>query len=1058
MTFNSESEFEEAVVSELLKKGWGNKGSNKENSPRVLKYATKDQLLKNWADILLQNNPQIDRLNNIPLTKTEMQQIIEKINELRTTLKLNSLVNGKTISIKRDNPNDIAHLGKEISLKIYDRNEIAGGKSVYQIVEQPIFNTNDRMLNDRRGDLMLLINGMPLIHIELKKSNVPVSEATNQIEKYSHEGVFDDFYSLIQIFVAMTPEETVYFANPGRDGRFNPDYYFHWEDANNEPVNKWNEVVEQLLNIPMAHQLIGFYTVADDTDGVLKVMRSYQYFAASRISDKVAMMDWNEPNIRGGYIWHTTGSGKTMTSFKSAQLIASSNNADKVIFLIDRIELGIQSLRDYQGFADADESVQATENTDVLISKLKSNNPQETLIVTSIQKMSRIDGEKKSRENDIKLINKKRIVIIVDECHRGQFGEMHQKIRDTFPKAVFFGFTGTPIFEENQKNKSMTADIFGDELHRYSIADGIRDKNVLGFDIYKVQTFKNQDLRRAVALEKAKAKTEEDAIKNSEKSKIYYEYMNKPMATYTNEDGETINGIEDYIPMTQYRTREHREMVIENILENYNHQSHERMFHSIFATSSIQEAIEYYRMFKEKNTELRITMMVDPSIDNNEGAILKEDALKEVLIDYKNMFGLAFSLQSMDVFKKDISLRLAHKKVYSHLNSNETIDILIVVDQMLTGYDSKWINTLYLDKVLKEENIIQAFSRTNRLFDPELKPHGTIKYYRKPYTMEKNIELAIKHYSGDRPYGIFVPKLEENVNEMKRIYKDIKEVFNSSGIEDFSHLPEDKESKKKFVSLYNDFSKYLAAARIQGFEFSKDEEKFSGEGELNISTLKIEEKKEEYDVSEKIKKEDYEALKQRYIELGKQSECSVEETYYDIKGYLAEADKIQINNDYMNSKFQKYLRALKQENISEHELVERLNELHKSFAMLDQNTQKYANVFLHDIQNGSIQIDESKSFMDYITEYQKKAENDVIKNIVNCLGVDENKLRGLTKTYIDGANINEYGRFDDLKNTVNMEKATKYFNEKEKREVSPFEVNIKVDELLRKFIITGIIE
>ena len=203
-------------------------------------------------------------------------------------------------------------------------------------------------------------------------------------------------------------KETVYFANPGPDGKFNPDYYFHWADYNNEPINEWDKVASTLLSIPMAHQLIGFYTVADDSDGVLKVMRSYQYFAASAISDKVSKTKWEAGNQLGGYVWHTTGSGKTMTSFKSAQLIASSKDADKVIFLMDRIELGTQSLKEYRGFADENESVQATENTGVLITKLKSTDPADTLIVTSIQKMSNIKDEAGGlKASDIEYINGK---------------------------------------------------------------------------------------------------------------------------------------------------------------------------------------------------------------------------------------------------------------------------------------------------------------------------------------------------------------------------------------------------------------------------------------------------------------------------------------------------------------------------------------------------------------------------------------------------------------------------------------------------------------------------
>lgn len=446
MAFTSEAEFEKELVRLLPSKGW---------EPVILKNCTEEELIQNWANILFENNRSIDRLNDYPLTKGEMQQILEQIANLRTPLMLNGFINGGSVMIKRDNPDDTLHFGKEVSLKIYDRREIAAGQSRYQIVEQPKFNTKSPMLNNRRGDVMLLINGMPVIHIELKKSGIPVSQAYNQIEKYAHEGVFTGLFSLVQIFVAMNPEETVYFSNPGPDGSFNPDFYFHWADFNNEPINDWQKIASTLLSIPMAHQLIGFYTVADDLDGTLKVMRSYQYFAASAISDKVAKTKWEGNEQLGGYIWHTTGSGKTMTSFKSAQLIAASNDADKVVFLMDRIELGTQSLRQYRGFADDADSVQSTENTGVLVSKLKSNNSNEILIVTSIQKMSNIKDEAEGgmTSADIKLMQAKRIVFIIDECHRNTFGDMLYTIKQTFPKAVFFGFTGTPIHEENQKRK-----------------------------------------------------------------------------------------------------------------------------------------------------------------------------------------------------------------------------------------------------------------------------------------------------------------------------------------------------------------------------------------------------------------------------------------------------------------------------------------------------------------------------------------------------------------------------------------------------------------------------
>ena len=562
--FNSEAEFEAALIKKLTDEcGWDKK---------ILRNYSEKDLIKNWADILFQNNRQIDRLNDYPLTEGEMGQILEQIKSLRTPVKLNGFINGGSILIKRDNEDDKAHFGKEISLKIYDRKEIAAGKSRYQIVEQPQFPVHSDIKSQRRGDLLLLINGMPVIHIELKNTNVPVSQACYQIQKYAGEGIYTGIYSLVQIFVAMNPEETRYFANPGPEGKFNPDFYFHWADFNNNPINDWKRIATSFLSIPMAHQLIGFYTVADDTDGVLKVMRSYQYYAANAISDRVSKTKWDEPRQRGGYVWHTTGSGKTLTSFKSAQLIAASRDADKVIFLMDRIELGTQSLREYQGFAADDESIQATENTTDLLHKLRSDSANDTLIVTSIQKMSRIskDARGGAMSDAIDHINTKRMVFIIDECHRSTFGEMMLTIRQTFPRAIFFGFTGTPIQEENQKKQNTTTSIFGDELHRYSIADGIRDKNVLGFDPYMVLTYKESDLRQAVAEEKAHVRHEDVKNMTDVQKEKYYAFMQLPMAgTKDPISGKFEKGIEDYLPADQYRRQAHQMMVVQDIREHW---------------------------------------------------------------------------------------------------------------------------------------------------------------------------------------------------------------------------------------------------------------------------------------------------------------------------------------------------------------------------------------------------------------------------------------------------------------------------------------------------------
>ena len=1038
MVFNKEADFEAALIKILSEKGW---------EKEVLKNYSEQDLLRNWAIILFDNNRDIDRLNDYPLTDSEMQQILEQIENLRTPLKLNGFINGKSVSIVRDNPDDKLHFGKEVSLKIYDRREIAAGQSRYQIVQQPKFPTKSKLLNDRRGDLMLLINGMPVIHIELKKSGIPVSQACNQIEKYAHEGIFTGLFSLVQIFVAMEPNEAVYFANPGPDGKFNPDYYFHWADFNNEPINDWDKVASTLLSIPMAHQLIGFYTVADDSDGVLKVMRSYQYFAASAISDKVAKTKWEGNNQLGGYVWHTTGSGKTMTSFKSAQLIASSKDADKVVFLMDRIELGTQSLKEYRGFADENESVQATENTGVLITKLKSTAPADTLIVTSIQKMSNIKDEAGGvNASDIEYINQKRIVFIVDEAHRSTFGDMLITIKTTFPRAIFFGFTGTPIQEENQKKKNTTTTVFGNELHRYSIADGIRDKNVLGFDPYKVLTFKDKDVRKVVALEKAKAQTEEEAISDSAKSKVFYKYMDAQqvgMVGHYDKQGNYIKGIEDYIPSVQYQTEEHTTTVVKDILENWVTLSHNSKFHAIFATSSIPEAINYYRMIKAVKPELKITALFDPNIDNSGGVAFKEEGLAEIIDDYNKRYEQDFSIPTFAKMKKDIAARLAHKKPYERIANTpeKQIDLLIVVDQMLTGFDSKWINTLYMDKILYYENIIQAFSRTNRLFGPD-KPFGTIRYYRKPHTMERNINAAVKLYSGDKPLGLFVPHLAENLQKMNDIYADIVEMFSNAGIDNFEKLPKDTTVCRKFAKLFKEFNDYLEAAKIQGFKWEQS-------SYLNVDTGEI--------IKMAVDEKSYLILVLRYKELfgGSDGEGGGDDIPYDLVGYITEIDTGLIDADYMNSRFEKYMKLLNLEGVTQQELEQAETELHKTFATLSQEEQKYANIFLHDIQRGDVVVTEGKTLRDYITEYLSKAKDDQIHRVAVALGLDEEKLRNIMSLQLNSSNINEFGRYDDLKKTVDKAKAKAYFEKVEGTRIIPPKVNVKVDNLLRDFILNG---
>lgn len=1060
MIFDKEDAFEEAVIAVLKQHGWNDAGG-------VLRYPTEQDLIDNWAKILFNNNSSIDRLNDCPLTQGEMKQIIEQIETLKTPLALNGFINGKTVAITRDNRDDTLHFGKEVSLKIYDRQEIAAGQSRYQIAQQPIYPARNKILNDRRGDLCLLINGMPVIHIELKRSGVPVSQATGQIEKYAHEGVFTGLFRLVQIFVGMTPDEARYFANPGA-GAFNPNFFFHWEDFNNEPIcagnkpgsDEWKRFTSTLLSIPMAHQLIGFYTVADNSDGCLKVMRSYQYFAAAAISDKVRKCKWDEPRRDstpgrpGGYIWHTTGSGKTMTSFKSAQLIADSHDADKVVFLMDRIELGTQSLSEYRAFADDADDVQGTENTQVLKVKLASDDPKNRLIVTSIQKMSnlKVDGGGITQD-ELDFLSAKRIVFIIDECHRSTFGDMLQNIRYAFPNALFFGFTGTPILDENQKKDSTTAMVFGECLHRYSIADGIRDGNVLGFDTYMVTTFDDHDLREAVALEQAKASTVGEALDDNQKSKIFFHYMNSakvPMGPTVDGAGNPIRGIEDFLTCAQYwPNTPHHEKVVEDILRHFPVLSHGNKFHAILATSSIPEAIDYYRAFKKRAPRMKVTALFDPSIDNNAGSTVKEDALVELIEDYNETYGQEFSIPTWPAMKKDISARLSHKKPYVNVDANRDarIDLLIVVDQMLTGFDSKWLNTLYLDKVINYESIIQAFSRTNRLFGPD-KPFGTIRFYRRPHTMKGNIEAAVKLYSGDRPLDMFVQKLPDNIALMDARLKEIRMVFEAAGVGDLSKLPEAQEARRKFAKEFIELNRFLEAAKVQGFtweqeiyEFEEDPKDDGQQGKPYLMQPVIDERT-------------YLILVQRYKELFSEDGAAdgSPTAPYELDGHITEIDTGLIDSDYMNSNFEKWLKHLEE---NDEGLAAAREELHRSFASLSQEDQRFAELFLHDVERGDVILEKGMTLRDYITSYAHKAKSTQIDRVVEAFGIDGGLLATMAALDLTESNINEFGRFDNLENSVDKARAKAFFEKKEGKALSPFKVSVCTRNLLERFILEG---
>lgn len=1042
-TFDKELDFEVALCEVLKQHGW---------EPEIFNHPTEEELLENWAQIIYENNREQEKLGNAPLTPTEMQQIIDQVNSWHTPYEINSRINAKLVSIKRDNKKDTHNYGKEVYLKLFDAKEICAGQSRYQIVRQPHFKTAHPLAGDRRGDVMLLINGMPLIHVELKRSHDFVSNAVGQIKRYMHEGVFSQgIFSLVQVFVAMTPEKTLYFANPGKEDGFAEEFQFHWADFNNDEIFDWHQVATELLNIPMAHQLIGYYTIADDKDQTLKVLRSYQYQAVIAIWDVTQKTNWDEKGKKGGYIWHTTGSGKTMTSFKTAQLIANSGDADKVVFLVDRIELSIQSLDEYRGFAGEDDTIQDTQNTLILANKLESSDSDDKLIVTSIQKMSNIKDNPLVSDATIEKIGRKRLVFIVDECHRSVFGKMLLNIQHTFPKALLFGFTGTPVFDENSHNDIKTETLFGSMLHKYTIAHAIPDNNVLGFDPYMEITYSDeQELREKAAFYKLDVHSLDEIQGDADKMRVYDLFMNKlQMPSDYMEDGVRKHGIEYYLPRGRkdiYQHQEHHQKVAQHIARKFAVLSKNYKFHAMLATKNIPEAMAYYKIFKEQYSYLNVVAVFDNNIDNTDEGIAKEDALLEMLSDYNEKYKTKFALPNYGKYKKDVAKRLAHKKPYTNIehDRSQQINLLIVVTQMLTGYDSKWVNTLYVDKLMAYVDIIQGFSRTNRIFNKIDKPWGNIYYYSFPYTMEKNIEDALKLYV-DRPLGVFVDKLEQNLNFINDLFLHIRDIFQSNNIMNFEKLPPSPVDCRMFAQDFVQMTRLIEAAKFQGFEWEHSEYFFKHEN--SVTTVKME-----------FDEQTYQILLIRYKELFDNPpgpRTPGRDFDYPENVFITEISTGKIDAEYINSKFEKFIKQLYNEGPGSEMTKEALKELHKTFATLTQKDQRTAILILHDIQRGDLRPEPGKTLQDYINEYQLKELFDQMRILHEATGVDFDKLKAIMTSNVTEENLNDFERFTELRKSIDKDKTITFIEMVEGKPVAPPFMMTKWSYLLKEFILSA---
>ena len=618
-----------------------------------------------------------------------------------------------------------------------------------------------------RYDVTILINGLPLVQIELKRRGVELKQAYNQIQRY-HKTSFHGLFDYIQLFVISNGVNTRYFANNPNSGY---KFTFNWTDAANHPFNELNMFASFFLEKCTLGKIIGKYIVLHEGDKCLMVLRPYQFYAVEKILDKVKNSNDN------GYIWHTTGAGKTLTSFKAAQLVSELDDVDKVMFVVDRHDLDTQTQSEYEAFEPG--AVDGTDNTDELVKRLQSNSK---IIITTIQKLNAAVSKTwySSRIEDIR---HSRIVMIFDECHRSHFGESHKKIMKFFDNAQVFGFTGTPIFTENAVDGHTTKEIFGNCLHQYLIKDAIADENVLGFLVEYYHG--NGDVRN------------DDTHRMEEIAKFILNNFNK----------STFDGEFDAL------------FAVQSVPMLFDGE-----FDALFAVQSVPMLISYYKIFKSLKPDIRIgavfTYAANSSQDDeqtgmNTGQFANQstgeaDELQAIMNDYNEMFGTAFSTENFRAYYDDINLRMKKKRA-----DMKPLDLCLVVGMFLTGFDSKKLNTLYVDKNLEYHGLLQAFSRTNRVLN-EKKRFGKIICFR---DLKSNVDTAIKLFSNsDNPEDIVRPPFEEVKRQYRQLATDFLQKYPEPGSID---LLQSEKDKKDFVLAFREIIR--KHAEIQIYEDYSDE-------------------------------------------------------------------------------------------------------------------------------------------------------------------------------------------------------------------------------------------
>ena len=790
---------------------------------------TTEDLWNNFRSILYTlNQDKLDR----PLSDIEFNQVKSVISNLKTPYEAGQFLYGlngvSQVEVDLDD-------GRHVFLTVFDQKQIGAGNTQYQVVNQISREPKITGRPSRRFDTTMLINGLPIIQIEEKADTHDVNEALNQMHQYIGERQYTDIFSTLQILVAITPNDVKYMANTTAD-KFNKDFAFRWQDRDNKPVRNWKEFADLMLSIPMAHQMATNFMILDGTKNkqMIKVMRPYQVYATQAVLAKLKQADFSVGTNKLGYIWHTTGSGKTITSFKTAWLASRMPQVDKVVFVVDRIALTRQTDENYRAYdpsADADAgikgSVESTESTRDLERKLK--NKDMSIIVTSVQKLGTLVKRKRFEVPD------KHYVFIVDEAHRSTGGENFEMIQKKFRHAAWIGYTGTPMFDDVvSKTAPRTEDIFGPLLHAYTIREAIADRNVLGFKV-DFETTINEEQMKSEYL---------PAFYREQYPDWSEEKIQNKIENMTDED------MDDMVEPSIYDENiDHVRLVVEDIFKNWRNRSNEGKYNALFTThvggnkASTPMAMMYFNEFQRVNKErleqglftLKTAVTFSQSTNNGDYQKVTNDGLWSAMQVYNEQFGTAFGLDDTSAYTQDVASRLNRTAIDGNF-----LDIVIVVDQLLTGFDAPQMNTLYVDRTLKNALLIQAYSRTNRVADMKEKPWGRIVNYRWPAYNERLMNKALAIYADktsaelkDRiDPGTTDPDKQKLVetgvlaNSFKAELANTRAIVSEiAGItEQFTAVPASEGMQERMAELMRDYSRAVSRLKQYNHETENGEE------------------------------------------------------------------------------------------------------------------------------------------------------------------------------------------------------------------------------------------